>query len=80
MTATFPYQTVSDATAAIEAHPLCAQFMTTPQKFCVFYPTTYTIPGGAAVARGNDDLAALNLLYQRLQTFWTAQHLQVSAS
>ena len=74
------FATVADATAAIQAHPLCAQFMATSQKYVVFYPTAYTIPGGAAVAIGNNPLASLNLLYQRLQTFWQSQTLQVSAT
>lgn len=73
------YQTASDAQAAIEAHPLCAQFMSTPGSFVVFYPDTYKMPGGAAVQRGMDDLAALNMLYDRIEQFWQAQRLQVSA-
>jgi hypothetical protein len=74
------FTTVADAQAAIQAHPLCAQFLTTPQKYVVFYPAAYTIPGGAAVAIGTDQLAALNLLYQRLENFWNAQLLQVPAT
>jgi hypothetical protein len=77
--ATFPFQAVSDAETAIQAHPLCAEFLTTPTQFVVYYPSTYTLPGGVTVKRGSDDLAALNLLWQRLENFWTAQTLQVSA-
>lgn len=73
------YQTVSDATAAIQAHPLCASFMATPGSYVVFYPDAYTIPGGASVPVGIDPLASLNLLYDRIDQFWQAQRLQVSA-
>lgn len=72
--------TVESVTAQIQAHPLCASFVTTPQKFVVFYPSTYVVPNGAAVQRGSDDLGALTLLYQRLENFWNAQRLQVPAS
>lgn len=71
--------TVESMTAQIQAHPLCASFTVTPQKYVVFYPETYKVPGGAAVQRGSDDLAALTLLYQRIDNFWNAQRLQVAA-
>lgn len=74
------YLTVSDAQAAVEAHPLCASFMNTPGSFVVFYPDTYKIPGGASVPKGINQLAALNLLYDRIDAFWQAQRLQVSAT
>jgi hypothetical protein len=74
------FTTVAEAQAAIEAHQLCQSFLTTPTQFAVFYPDTYKIPGGASVKRGNDDLAALTLLYQRLDNFWNAQRLQVAAT
>lgn len=64
----------------IEAHPLCASFVTTPQKFVVFYPDAYVIPGGTAVQRGSDDTAALQLLLQQLNGFWDVQSLQVPAT
>jgi hypothetical protein len=72
------YQSEADALAAIQAHPLCADMLTTPTRYAVFYPPTYRIPGGVAVQRGMDDLAALNLLYERLQDFWNAQRLQIA--
>ena len=74
------FQSSADALTAIQAHPLCAEYLATPTKFCVFYPSTYRIPGGCAVQRGTDDLTALTLLYQQLETFWAAQRLQVSAT
>lgn len=73
------YLTESDATAAIQAHPLCAQFTVTPGSLVVFYPDAYTIPGGASVPVGLDKLAALNLLYDRIDQFWNAQRLKVTA-
>lgn len=75
-----PFTTTTDAIAAIQAHPLCAQWLATPQKYVVFYPSAYAIPGGAAVPVGTDPLASLNLLYQRLVNFWAAQRLQIPAS
>lgn len=73
------YQTESDAQAAIEAHPLCASFNATPGSFVVFYPDTYTLPGGASVPRGLDALASLNRLYDTIDNFWQAQRLKVAA-
>ena len=70
---------VSDAQTAVLAHPLCADFVTTPQKFVVFYPDAYTIPGGCAVQRGSDDLSALQLLLRQLDDFWNVQTLQIAA-
>lgn len=72
------YQTASDAQAAIEAHPACAQFMSTPGSYVVYYPAAYVIPGGASVRVGVDPLASLNLLYDRIDAFWQAQRLQVT--
>jgi len=72
------YQTESDAQAAIEAHPACAQFMNTPGSFVVYYPAAYVIPGGTRVPKGTDPLASLNLLYDRIDAFWQAQRLQVT--
>lgn len=73
------YQSNADAIAAIQAHPVCAEYFSTPGSFVVFYPDAYKIPGGASVPRGLDDLAALNLLYDRIEQFWQAQRLQVPA-
>lgn len=73
------YTTVADATAAIQAHSICSLFMATPMKYVVYYPPSYTVPGGALVDRGGDDLAALNLLYDQIDTFWNAQRLQIAA-
>lgn len=73
------YQSKAEAVAAIQAHPLCADYMETPGSFVVFYPDTYRIPGGASLPRGMDELATLNMLYDRLEQFWQAQRLQVSA-
>lgn len=72
------YQTESDAQAAIEAHPACAQFMSTPSSYVVYYPAAYVIPGGASVPVGVDPLASLNLLYDRIDAFWQAQRLQIT--
>jgi hypothetical protein len=74
------FQSVSDAEAAIIAHPACADFTSTPTMFVVYYPAPYKIPGGVSVKRGNDDLAALNLLYARIDAFWNAQRLQIPAT
>jgi hypothetical protein len=76
-TSTNDFATLADAQAAVEAHPLCQSFAVTPSRFVVFYPDTYKIPGGAAVDRGNDELAAMALLYKRIDDFWKSQRLQV---
>jgi hypothetical protein len=72
------YPTTSEAMTAIQAHQLCASMVTTPTQYVVYYPATYKVPGGVAVKRGNDDLAALNRLYDLLDNFWNAQTLQVA--
>jgi len=77
-TSTNSFVTLSDALAAVYAHPLCQSFQETPTQYVVFYPSTYKIPGGVTVQRGLDDLAAMTLLYQRLDDFWNAQRLQVA--
>ena len=73
------YTDIASAQAAIEAHAVCAQLLTTPGFFVVYYPSTYTIPGGASVKRGGNDLAALNQLYDVIDRFWNAQRLKVAA-
>lgn len=72
------YQTVNEAQLAIEAHPACAQFMSTLGSYVVYYPAAYVIPGGASVPVGVDPLASLNLLYDRIDAFWQAQRLKLA--
>lgn len=75
------YPDVPTATAAIQAHPVCATFKAIPAAFVVYYPPTYTVPGGAMVKRGapENDLVMLNQLYDLIDRFWSAQRLQVPA-
>lgn len=73
------YQTLDEAKAAIQAHPICVSFVELPRSFVVYYPAAYTINGGALVQRGGNDLAACNLLYDRIDAFWNAQRLQIAA-
>ena len=79
-TSTSNFATTADAIAAIQAHPMCSEFMTTPTKYVVFYPDAYKIPGGAAVPIGTNQVASLTLLYQQVDAFWQAQRLQIPAS
>lgn len=73
------YTTVDEAKAAIQAHPVCASFYELPLNLVVYYPAAYTMPGGVVVQRGTDDLAAYNLLYDRIDAFWNGQRLQIAA-
>jgi hypothetical protein len=77
-TSTGSFATLADAQTAVQSHPLCQSFLVTPTQYAVFYPDAYRVPGGVAVKRGNDDLAAMTLMYQRLENFWNSQRLQIA--
>ena len=74
------FQTEADAIAAIEAHPVCQAFVQTPNNYAVYYPSTYSIPGGVTVPIGLDPIASLTTLYGLIDNFWNAQRLQVPKS
>lgn len=74
------FSSQSDVLAAVQAHPLCASYLETPTQYVVFYPAAYKIPGGTSVRKSlAGALPDLTLLYTRLENFWTAQTLQISA-
>lgn len=56
------FETVDEAVTAIKAHPMCAQFIETDQRYIVYYPRG----SGMTIARVGDDLRTLTLLYKRL--------------
>jgi hypothetical protein len=60
------------AIAAIQAHPACAEFVTLPGKYVVYYPFPGKMPGGALADRKGNDLAALTLLYNKIDSFWSS--------
>jgi hypothetical protein len=74
-----PFIDIPTATAAIEAHDACAQLVTLPNAYVVYYPPAYVIPGGTMVQRTGNDLASLNLLYASMDNWWNAQRLQIAA-
>lgn len=78
MTVTF--QSEDEAIAAIQAHPVCAQFIATPINYAVFYPDAYVVPGGASVPRGLRALDSLIQLYVTIDRFWQAQRLQIPSA
>lgn len=50
----------------IKAHPMCAQFIETPQRYIVYYPPGKGSLAGTTIARVGDDSRTLALLYKRL--------------
>lgn len=74
------FTSVAEAQAAIEAHPICESLTITSTRYVVFYPSAYRVSGGVSVMRGSNDLAALNVLYERIDTFWKSQRLQIAKS
>jgi hypothetical protein len=73
------YTDIPTATAAIQAHPACSTFKALPGAYVVYYPAAYVVPSGTTVRRGSNDLVSLNLLYDNIDRFWTAQRLQLPA-
>lgn len=63
------FNDVPTATAAIQAHPLCAEFVSMTGRYLVYYPPQYRIPGGVMVIRSGNDVAALNTLYNQMVSF-----------
>ena len=64
-----PFNDVESATAAIQAHSLCSEFVAITGRYLVYYPPKYRIPGGATVVRTGNDVAALNALYNQIVAF-----------
>ena len=75
---TVPYTDVPTATAAIQAHPLCESFVAIADRYMVYYPPKYRIPGGATIVRTGNDIAALNALYRQMQSFAASVGLAVT--
>ncbi len=67
------FETVDDAIAAIKAHAACAEFVdSVAGKYIVYYPFPGKMPGGAIVDRKGNDLLSLNLLYAKIDQFWSS--------
>lgn len=58
--------TIDELIAQIKAHPMCAQFVETPQRYIVYYPAGKGPLGGTTIARVGDDARTLALLLKRL--------------